>query len=177
MPPSCCSSSGIRTCVGCSRTDSTDNRETVGAGQAAAAFTRGTNRASKRSPNLNVIANIVSPFQSMPDELYRTVGRSGSPWSFLEDLRHTGYPYCMTMLSFRLDDQEAVQAQQWADRLGVDRSELMRQALHRHLVRLASEDDAVRWQEQPLDDGERSLAAIADWGPAEDWSDWADAAR
>jgi hypothetical protein len=29
----------------------------------------------------------------------------------------------------------------------------------------------------PLDEGERSLALIADWGPAEDWSDWADAAR
>jgi len=83
----------------------------------------------------------------------------------------------MTMLSFRVDDTEAAKAQQWADRLGVDRSELLRQALHRHLVRLASEDDAVRWQQQPLDDGERALAEIADWGPAEDWSDWADATR
>lgn len=83
----------------------------------------------------------------------------------------------MTMLSFRVDDAEAADAQQWADRLGVDRSELLRQALHRHLVRLASEDDAVRWQKQPLDDGERVLAEIADWGPAEDWSDWADATR
>ena len=27
----------------------------------------------------------------------------------------------------------------------------------------------------PLDQGELSLAAIADWGPAEDWSDWSDA--
>ena len=83
----------------------------------------------------------------------------------------------MTMLSFHVEDQEAAQAQEWADRLGVDRSEFLRQALHRYLVRLASEDDAVRWQERPLDDGERSLAAIADWGIAEDWSDWADATR
>jgi hypothetical protein len=81
------------------------------------------------------------------------------------------------MLSFRVDDREAREAQQWADRLGVDRSEFLRQALHRYLVRLASENDAVRWQERPLDDGERSLAAIADWGLAEDWSDWADATR
>jgi predicted nucleic acid-binding protein len=29
----------------------------------------------------------------------------------------------------------------------------------------------------PLDDGERSLAAISAWGPAEDWADWAHAAR
>ena len=27
----------------------------------------------------------------------------------------------------------------------------------------------------PLDDGESALAAIADWGPAEDWADWGDA--
>ena len=51
------------------------------------------------------------------------------------------------------------------------------EALRQHLLRLASEDDAVQWVEQPLDAGERSLAAIATWGPAEDWSDWADAAR
>lgn len=83
----------------------------------------------------------------------------------------------MTMLSFRVDEEEAAQVQLWADRLGVDRSELLRDALHRHMLRLASEDDVTRWQEQPLDDGERSLAGIADWGPAEDWSDWADATR
>jgi hypothetical protein len=40
---------------------------------------------------------------------------------------------------------------------------------------LTSEDDAERWEAQPLDDGERALAGVADWGPAEDWSDWADA--
>lgn len=81
----------------------------------------------------------------------------------------------MTMLSFRVDDREAAEADKWAKRLGVDRSELLRQALHRHLLRLASEDDASTWPEVPLDEGERSLAEIADWGPAEDWSDWADA--
>ncbi|MEA2567329.1 MAG: hypothetical protein QOD49_2506, partial [Actinomycetota bacterium] len=31
------------------------------------------------------------------------------------------------------------------------------------------------WERLPLDQGELSLAAIADWGPAEDWSDWSDA--
>jgi hypothetical protein len=80
------------------------------------------------------------------------------------------------MLSFRVDDAEAEQVRRWAERLGVGRSELLRDALRRQLLRLASEDDAVRWGEQPLDDGERSLGLIADWGPAEDWSDWADAA-
>jgi hypothetical protein len=83
----------------------------------------------------------------------------------------------MTMLSFRVDESDAAEAQRWAELLGVDRSELLREALRRHLVRLASENDIERWEAQPLDDGERALAEIADWGPAEDWSDWADAAR
>ena len=81
----------------------------------------------------------------------------------------------MTMLSFRLDVEEAANAQAWATRLGIDRSELIRDALRRHLDRLASEDDAATWVEHPLGAEERSLAEIADWGPAEDWSDWADA--
>jgi predicted transcriptional regulator len=80
------------------------------------------------------------------------------------------------MLSFRVDAEAAAQAQRWADRLGVDRSDLLREALRRHLVRLAGETDAQTWHDHPLDDGEASLAQVADWGPAEDWSDWADAA-
>lgn len=83
----------------------------------------------------------------------------------------------MTMLSFRVDDRDAAEAQRRAEELGVDRSELLREALRRHLDRLAAEGDADRWDAQPLDEGEQALAAIADWGPAEDWSDWsADAA-
>ncbi len=82
----------------------------------------------------------------------------------------------MTMISFRVDDGEAVRTQQWAEALGVDRSELLREALHRHLVRLAAENDIDAWTDLPLNDSESALAQIADWGPAEDWSDWADAA-
>jgi hypothetical protein len=82
----------------------------------------------------------------------------------------------MTMLSFRVDDAEARGAQAWADRLGIDRSELLREALRRHLQRLASEQDAETWAANPLDAGERSFLEIADWGPAEDWSDWSDEA-
>ena len=83
----------------------------------------------------------------------------------------------MTMLSFRVDDADAERVRAWSERLGVDRSELLREALRRHLLRLASENDANTWEERPLDEGESSLATIADWGPAEDWADWADAAR
>jgi len=83
----------------------------------------------------------------------------------------------MTMLSFRLDGDSALEARRWAERLGIDRSELLRDALRLHLVRLAGERDSERWRRLPLDEGERALAEIADWGPAEDWSEWSDAAR
>jgi predicted transcriptional regulator len=84
----------------------------------------------------------------------------------------------MTMLSFRVDEDQASEAQRWAEALGIDRSALLRDALRRHLDRLASEGDADRWSAVPLEEGERALGEIADWGPAEDWSDWAvDAAR
>ena len=81
------------------------------------------------------------------------------------------------MLSFRVEEADAAAVQLWAARLGVDRSVLLRDALRRHLNRLASDDDARIWAEHPLDDGEQALAAVADWGPADDWSDWGDAAR
>ena len=83
----------------------------------------------------------------------------------------------MTMLSFRVADEEAAEIQRWADSLGVDRSEILRDAVHRHLVMLQGEADAQRWATQPLTDAERSLEAVADWGPAEGWTDWNDAAR
>ena len=81
----------------------------------------------------------------------------------------------MTMLSFRLPDEDAAAVQEWADALGIDRSEILRDAVHRHLVVLQGERDADRWRQQPVTEAERSLEAIADWGPAEDWTDWTDA--
>lgn len=83
----------------------------------------------------------------------------------------------MTMLSFRVDANDAERVREYAQRLGMDRSELLRDALRLHLVRLAGEADVAAWVALPPDEGEHSLAEIADWGPAEDWSDWADAAR
>jgi Arc/MetJ-type ribon-helix-helix transcriptional regulator len=83
----------------------------------------------------------------------------------------------MTMLSFRVPESDARSAEEWAERCGIDRSELLRDALRRHLLRLASEVDAETWRELPLDAGEQSLALVAEWGPAEDWSDWTDATR
>ena len=83
----------------------------------------------------------------------------------------------MAMLSFHVDEQVAAAARRWSQRLGIERSELMREALRRHLVRLASEHEAEIYDAQPLTDEEMSPSLIADWGPAEDWSDWSDAAR
>jgi Ribbon-helix-helix protein, copG family len=82
----------------------------------------------------------------------------------------------MTMLSFRVQRADALEAQEWANRLGLDRSELLREALHQYLVKLKSEQEAEAWDHISAGDLEQSLAKIADWGPAEDWSDWADAA-
>ena len=87
------------------------------------------------------------------------------------------YTMCMTMLSFRVSDTEAESVAIWADKLGIDKSDLLRTALHRHLVKLASEEDSRIWLEMPLTDDEAALSAIADWGIAEDWSDWSNETR
>lgn len=81
----------------------------------------------------------------------------------------------MTLLSFHVNNKEAADAQRWADRLGITRSELLRDSLRRYLGRLESEGEANRWQAQPLTDAESILGEIADWGKTEDWSDWTDA--
>jgi hypothetical protein len=83
----------------------------------------------------------------------------------------------MPMLRFLAEEADAVEAQRWSELLGVDRSELLREALRRHLLRLASENDAAIWADQPVDSGERALETIAEWGPAEDWSDWVETTR
>jgi hypothetical protein len=56
-----------------------------------------------------------------------------------------------------------------------DQSELLRDALRRHLAELAADHDVAAYAERPLSPEETSLASIADWGPAEEWSDWAGA--
>ena len=71
----------------------------------------------------------------------------------------------ITMLSSRVPADEAAETQRWADRLGVDLSELLRSALRRHLVGLAAEQDAARWKSTPLREAGVSLAEAADWGP------------
>lgn len=81
----------------------------------------------------------------------------------------------MTLLSFHVNDNQAADAQRWADRLGINKSELLRDSLHRYLGWLESEEEADRRQARPLTDTESMLGAIADWGKMEDWSDWTEA--
>jgi hypothetical protein len=57
----------------------------------------------------------------------------------------------------------------------VDRSELLRDALRHHLAELAADHDVAGYAEHPLTHDKTSLANIADWGPAEEWSDRTDA--
>lgn len=83
----------------------------------------------------------------------------------------------MTMISFRAEDADAAAVDQWARRLKIDRSELLRDALRRHLAELAADDDVQAYVEQPVTDEEKTFTQIAEWGPAEDWADWADALR
>ncbi len=80
------------------------------------------------------------------------------------------------MLSFRVREADAQAATRWAAALGIDRSDLLREALRRHLVGLAAANEVAAYTRSPLDAGELSLSAIANWGPAEEWSDWSDAA-
>lgn len=76
------------------------------------------------------------------------------------------------MISFRADDEDVAAADRWAQRLGVDRSELLRDALALHLGRLASEAESEAYEQQPVTADETALDVVDDWGSSEDWSDW-----
>jgi hypothetical protein len=43
------------------------------------------------------------------------------------------------------------------------------------LARLHAHGNWIDWRALPLTSAERAISEIADWGPAEDWSDWGDA--
>lgn len=77
------------------------------------------------------------------------------------------------MVSFRVDEEDVRRVDDWARRLDVDRTTLLRDALTAYLARLAGEDDAATYERQPFTEDELALAAAEDWGPAEDWSDLA----
>ncbi len=82
----------------------------------------------------------------------------------------------MAMLSFRISDEDAREVKRWADRLGTTSSEVIRESLRRHLAWLAPVEDTDRQEKQLLAAEGAAIGRIADWGVAEDWTDWADAA-
>ena len=78
----------------------------------------------------------------------------------------------MVTVSFRADDEDVAEADRWAGRLGIDRSELLRAALAGYLTRLAAEADVAAYDSHPFSADELALDGVDDWVPAEDWSDW-----
>ena len=54
------------------------------------------------------------------------------------------------MVSFRADEEDVAAAERWAKVLGVERSELLRDALAAHLSRLAAEDEALAYERAPF---------------------------
>jgi len=81
------------------------------------------------------------------------------------------------MVSFRADEEEVAQADRWAERLGIERSQFLREALAAHIARLVAEGEVKVYEHQPFGTEEEALDGADDWGPAEDWADWADATR
>jgi hypothetical protein len=77
------------------------------------------------------------------------------------------------MISFRVEEEDVAEADRWAERLGVERSELLRDALASHIAHLAAEADAGAYEAEPISVDELALDDADEWGPAEDWSDWA----
>jgi Arc/MetJ-type ribon-helix-helix transcriptional regulator len=61
----------------------------------------------------------------------------------------------MTMISFRIDDADAAELEQWAQRLHLDRSELLRDALRRHLAELAADKELQAHVERDWADATR----------------------
>jgi hypothetical protein len=90
----------------------------------------------------------------------------------LEGRLSTAYGLGMALVSFRIEEADAAEARLWAERLGITRAELFRAALLGHLIQLRAEADLTAWTDKPLSPGESSLRSAAEWGPAEDWSDW-----
>ena len=57
----------------------------------------------------------------------------------------------MTMLSFRVPEADAQAATHWAAAQGIDRSDLLREALRRHLVSLEAANEVAAYARSPLD--------------------------
>lgn len=81
----------------------------------------------------------------------------------------------MSMLTCRMADTEAARVREAAERLGVSVSQMIREALRRHLNSVGAEHDAEIYDSSPLRPDELTIMSVQSCLPAEDWSDWADA--
>ena len=82
----------------------------------------------------------------------------------------------MTTLSFRVEPEVAEKVREMSVSLGIPKSELIREALCRHLNMVAAQHDALVYEKNPLTPGELAFTPVEHRAPAEDWSEWADAA-
>ena len=81
----------------------------------------------------------------------------------------------MTMLTCRMADPEVARVREAAEALGISVSQMIREALRRYINSVGAERDAEIYEVSPLRPDELSFIGAESWGPAEDWSDWADA--
>ena len=79
------------------------------------------------------------------------------------------------MLTCRMPDADAARVRKAAETLGVSVSDMIRESLRRYLNSVGAERDAEIYESSPLQPEELSFIGAESWGPAEDWSDWADA--
>ncbi|MCQ3810418.1 MAG: ribbon-helix-helix protein, CopG family [Acidimicrobiia bacterium] len=74
----------------------------------------------------------------------------------------------MSMLSFRVEPQVAERVREMSVSLGIPQSEILREALRRHLNMLAAQDDALVYEKSPLTAEELAFTSAECWEPASD---------
>lgn len=83
---------------------------------------------------------------------------------------------CMTMFSFRVDSDEAEETARWpSDQALTDPNSCAKPFIDIWLDYGQTRSGGM--VDEALTSEETSLADVADWGPAEDWSDWLDETR
>ncbi len=71
-----------------------------------------------------------------------------------------------------MSDDDAADVDDIARTLGVDRSSVVRDAVRRYVNHIKAIGEGDR-ADGAVDPSQPAFAAVAEWGPAEDWSDWA----
>ncbi|WP_420620986.1 ribbon-helix-helix domain-containing protein [Candidatus Poriferisocius sp.] len=72
------------------------------------------------------------------------------------------------MLSFRVEPEVAERVREMSVYLGISQSEMIREALRRHLNVLAAQRDALVYEKSPLTAEELAFISEERWAPASD---------